>query len=256
MEKMIVLKLGGSVITDKEKEFTVSDSLRRIAREIKKARSELIIVHGGGSFGHAVASKYKIHLGARKEINNQLLGFCLTQKAMQDLNNKVIAALLSEGIPAFTVQPFITMNGKVIEEFPVDGIKNALDLKIIPVLYGAPVADKKQRFAILSGDDIVSYLAEKFRPEKVILAVDVDGVYDKDPKTNPDAKLIRILTEKKYRGLMFPKTSTDVTGGMDKKLKEALKLSKLGIESQIINAKKPGNLAKSLRGERIGTTIK
>ena len=63
---MIILKIGGSILTNKDSlESEVdSESLKRIALEIKssldKSHKELIIVHGAGSFGHPPAKKYKI----------------------------------------------------------------------------------------------------------------------------------------------------------------------------------------------------
>ena len=62
---MIILKVGGSILTNKGSESEIdSKSLKRIACEIKKSldnsSKELIIVHGAGSFGHPPAKKYKI----------------------------------------------------------------------------------------------------------------------------------------------------------------------------------------------------
>ena len=63
---MIILKIGGSILTNKDSiESEVdSESLKRIALEIKSSLDnsfkELIIVHGAGSFGHPPAKKYKI----------------------------------------------------------------------------------------------------------------------------------------------------------------------------------------------------
>ena len=54
----------------------------------------------------------------------------------------------------------------------------------MPVLYGDVVLDveDKIKMAVLSGDQIVKYLAENLKPKKVVLGSDVDGIYNKDPK--------------------------------------------------------------------------
>jgi len=63
---MIILKIGGSILTKKDAPESEVDSvnLKRIALEIKKSldnsSKELVIVHGAGSFGHPPAKKYKI----------------------------------------------------------------------------------------------------------------------------------------------------------------------------------------------------
>lgn len=60
---MIILKLGGSIITrkDKTKPTLNPANLERIAQEISVAKiKKLIIIHGAGSFGHPYAQKYGI----------------------------------------------------------------------------------------------------------------------------------------------------------------------------------------------------
>ena len=63
---LILLKLGGSLITDKTKPYTANiPVIKRLAREIHEAREEkdinLIVGHGGGSFPHVSAKKYQTH---------------------------------------------------------------------------------------------------------------------------------------------------------------------------------------------------
>ena len=67
MIKPIVLKLGGSVITDKNGELAArTEVINRLAEEIALARKEsLIIIHGGGSFGHPTANKHAIKEGLK-----------------------------------------------------------------------------------------------------------------------------------------------------------------------------------------------
>ena len=60
MKDLILIKIGGSLITDKTKPYTTRpEVIKRIAKEIKEAVSEkdvnLIIGHGAGSFGHQSA---------------------------------------------------------------------------------------------------------------------------------------------------------------------------------------------------------
>ena len=57
-----------------------------------------------------------------------------------------------------------------------------------PVMYGDAVLDEKLGFTILSGDQLVAYLAIKYNASKIVVGTDTDGIFDADPKTNPDAK--------------------------------------------------------------------
>ena len=74
---MIILKLGGSIITKKNSSDSEIDemNLKRISREIKKfiddSDKQLVIVHGAGSFGHPPAKQY----GMMKNILKKELDF-------------------------------------------------------------------------------------------------------------------------------------------------------------------------------------
>ena len=61
---LLVIKLGGSVITFKEKplspNYQAIDKMANIIKELKKPY-KIIIVHGGGSFGHYWSVKYDMH---------------------------------------------------------------------------------------------------------------------------------------------------------------------------------------------------
>ncbi|MGA3021078.1 MAG: hypothetical protein ABSD68_03970, partial [Candidatus Micrarchaeales archaeon] len=64
MKNLVLVKLGGSLITDKTSPFTPNlDVIKRLAKEIHEAREEkgmsLIIGHGGGSFPHKPAKDYR-----------------------------------------------------------------------------------------------------------------------------------------------------------------------------------------------------
>jgi len=59
---MILIKLGGSIITNKEKPLSPRiKTIENLAKNLKKIDEPLIIVHGGGSFGHYWSVKYDMH---------------------------------------------------------------------------------------------------------------------------------------------------------------------------------------------------
>ena len=260
---LIILKLGGSVITHKEEDTpTVNhENLKRISREIRESSiQKLIIVHGAGSFGHPYAKKYAIgdEIKDSEDLKRKIRGFSLTHHAVNELNSIICEYLRMQGIPAMPLQPssFILTQNKRIQSADIRLIKKYLDMEFIPVLYGDVVLDTEPiKMAVLSGDQITTYLARKLKPERVILATDVDGIYDKNPKKYPDALLLEIVTSKEE--IETEETTVDVTGGMGGKVNELLDLLELGIESEIINANQKNNLKKVLNGEKVtGTTIK
>lgn len=262
---LIILKLGGSVITRKEAdEPTINhDNLKRIFREIAESNyQKLILVHGAGSFGHPYAKKYTIgdEIKDPTDLKRKIQGFSLTHDSVNELNHTVCEYLRMQEIPAVPIPPssFILTKNKRIKIADLSLIKRYLELGFIPVLYGDVVLDEDEsiKMAVLSGDQIITYMARKLKPERVILATDVDGIYNKNPKKNHDANLIETVssTEQIETG---EETTVDVTGGMGGKITELLDLLDLNIESLIINANKKDRITKAINGEKVtGTTIK
>ncbi|TDA33501.1 MAG: amino acid kinase, partial [Hadesarchaea archaeon] len=121
------------------------------------------------------------------------------------------------------------------------------------------VVDLKQGVNILSGDRLAVHLALQLGAPRVVLGVDVDGVFTGDPKRDPRAELLRVITpeEWKRRRPSFSSPGWDVTEGMEGKVRELLELAKRGIEAQIVNASKRGVLGRAVRGDRsLGTLIR
>jgi len=257
-----ILKLGGSVVTVKEKASTPDTrAIQRLSREIARAHCEsMIIIHGGGSFGHFVASEYKIKEGYNNP--EQLVGFSKTRQKMVALNKLIVDALINNNILAVSVQSsacFLTEEGR-LSYVSLEPITGLLKLNLIPVLYGDAVLDTKLGFTILSGDQIASKLAIALNSERIILGVDVDGLYTSDPKLDPKARLIEKTSLGELKKMLTKiggAITTDVTGGMLGKMVEMIPAIEKGIRVSVINAKKPGRIYKALKNKDVlGTTLK
>ena len=256
---MQVLKLGGSVITAKDEPMTADrENVSRLCEEVKAAwPMPLIIVHGGGSFGHPVASKYGIADGFTSE--RQIPGYARTHQAMVMLNNIVVDALLDLGVPAVSVTPssFITTSEGRIDAVDLWIVGRLVVRGILPVLYGDAVLDRRRGFSILSGDQLAVRLATELGASRLVFGVDVDGVFTSNPKLVPDACLIDRLPLEKLEGFIKigRALTTDVTGGMLGKVSEAWEAVEAGVEVQIVNATKRDVILKALRGEPVTGTI-
>ena len=260
---MIILKIGGSILTNKDAVSEVdTKSLKRIASEIKSSLDnsfkELIIVHGAGSFGHPPAKKYKI--GERfdeSEYPQKRIGFCETQNAVKKLNMYICEAFIDEGLPvvAIPASSFMRATNKRITEGNLDSFKRYLDKGFIPVIYGDVVLDEELEICVISGDQLIQYLAKNLNPDMVVLGTDVDGVYNKNPKTHDDAIFFDKFSSLDDLDTLEGTTNVDVTGGMVGKIKELLYLADLGIESKIINAEVENNVFKVLENEKVKGTV-
>lgn len=254
---MIILKLGGSVITNKRKEGTFRKKIMdNIAKEIKKANKEIILIHGAGSFGHIQAKKYKLDKGYSRK--NQLHGFSVTHEMVQRLNSLVLKSLQSNDIPAVSISPHsvVKLNNNKLGYMNYTVFEEYLEKQFTPVTFGDVVLDKKLSFSICSGDLLSVALAGHFKPEKVVYVIDEDGLYTSNPKIDKSAKLIESIT---INNLEMLKTSldahADVTGGMGGKIDAIKTIAKLGINTILVNGNKPDRVYKVLVEENATSTI-
>ena len=254
---MILVKLGGSVITDKSRlrRFRKS-SCTRLARELSAVKDGLMLVHGAGSFGHIEAKKHGLHKGFRKD--SQLVHVAAVQRDVRELNLMVLEALIDEDVRAVSVPPAAaaTFKGGAIKSFEPDVFRQVTELGLTPVSFGDVVPDESMGFSICSGDLIMEALAKSFKPKLVVFCADVDGVYDKDPKRYRGARLIPTMDRRALDTLMRTESSSaDVTGSIYGKLERMLAMSRNCEKCMIVNGNVPARLGKALRGEEIVSTV-
>lgn len=253
----VVIKLGGSAITDKSN-LKVANTvlLEKIARELVEARipTSILIVHGGGSFGHPVAKKYAIQKGFTSL--DQLEGFVETRIAMNQLNRLVIETFAAVGLPVVSISPascVITHNGR-IQTFFTAPIINLLQIGAIPVLFGDAVLDNKIGFAILSGDQLIVELAARFHAPRIVVGLTVNGLYKTNPDLDPTAEFIEQLTisemDKGLESAQEVGTVDDVTGGMRKKIEELIPALEANIPVVLINLNNPKRLVEAIQGKK------
>ncbi|MDD5502336.1 MAG: isopentenyl phosphate kinase [Candidatus Thermoplasmatota archaeon] len=250
-DDLIIVKLGGSVITDKKSETPKLRTavLRRLAKEIAASGKRTIIVHGAGSFGHPLAKKYKLNDGLIEE--SQKKGFALTQASVRRLNLKVIDVLQNAGISAISLPPgaILKCRGGKVAEFGAGAFDGYLRAGLVPVTFGDAVIDESKGFCICSGDLLVEKLACEFEPEKVIFAADVDGIFDRNPAERY-AKLLREISVGKIGKIAGEKSRhTDVTGGMKGKIESIKRIVAKGTQAVVLNGNKKGRLLSALLGK-------
>ncbi len=264
-KKLYLVKLGGSLITDKSRPYTPRISIiRRLADEIKKGLcndSKLILGHGGGSFPHVSASKYKTHLGFIDDKSRE--GMAVVHLDAVKLDVIVAEEFVKKGVPVFPIHPSsisVAENMKIKIMF-LDTINMLLEEDVIPLIYGDVGIDLEKGCCILSTEEIFRYLALKlikYYTPLIIMCEMVDGVYTGDPLKDINVKLIQEITKDNIddiRKYLEGSYAMDVTGGMRHKVESLYELAEHGINSIIINCKKKDNLRKVLRGEKVKGTV-
>jgi isopentenyl phosphate kinase len=248
LENPIIVKLGGSVITHKDSSPPrVNDEhLSRIAKELKVCRSPLVIVLGGGAHGHQAA--YKHGFGDPNTPSKQLLaGIPDIRHNMSLLATRVENEMKKHNIPSVVFSPFtfVTLRDRLVEDFPTDIIKLTLQSGTAVIIHGDVCFDMNQSASIISGDTIAVYLAENLAAKAVFIGTNVDGVLDEDPQINPKAQYIPLVNRSNMNQILAhtgPSSTTDVTGGMAKKINELFEISNKNVDIAVFNLLIPGRL--------------
>lgn len=259
-DMLAVIKLGGSAITIKDEIFTPNTRvIENIAEQLLETWRDgwkLILVHGGGSYGHPIAKKYRVMEGYKSP--RSMLGYLETRMAMLKLNELLARTFVSKGLPVVPLHTacISVAESGLILNFYYTSIETALRNNFIPLLEGDVVLDAERGFSIVSGDQVVYWLARKFKPKKVIFGIDVKGIYNRDPKKHKDAVLLKRISIEELRRVSLGKAyGIDVTGGIQSKMEYIIKIVEGGIPVYVGSLLDPRVLVQMVRGEEGQYTI-
>lgn len=232
MYKRVLLKLSGEALSS-DKSNLDPQVLKELAKELKKVKEtgvELAIVVGGGNF---IRGREIQEMGMNRAQADYMgmLGTVINALAVQN-------ALENEGVDT-RVQTAVEMQ-KVAEPYILRRALRHLDKGRV-VIFGAGTGSP-----YFSTDTTAALRASEIGADVILMAKNgVDGVYDSDPKTNPDAKRFDHLT---YMDLL----------NKDLKVMDATAISMCkdnDIDLVVFNMNEPGNIEKAIQGDVDGTTI-
>lgn len=253
---MILIKLGGSVITDKSqyKKFN-KEQTARLCREIAESGRSVMIVHGAGSYGHVLAKRYAIQNGLVDFA--QVSPAAMVHHDAMELGLLVTSELMAVGIPAASLSPgsCFVMDERRLVVNDDEVIRRMSHVGIMPVTHGDVVMDRQKGFAIVSGDELMEVMARIFKPERIVFVSDIDGLYDSNPKENPEARMIPEVTQEILDGVSSDEDVDDVTGGVRNKMEAMLRMCSPDRDCVLVNGTVPGRLLSLLRGEEVTCTV-
>lgn len=262
-QSLVLLKLGGSLITDKSSPRSLRrETLHRLANEIATARQlmpslNLIIGHGAGSFAHVSAKKH----GTRRGVHtpDQWLGFAEVWWDAATLNRLVMEAFYGAGMPVISLPPSASViaQGGAVARWDLGPLKSSLEVGLVPVIFGDVIFDLQRGGTILSTEDLFTHLVTQLHPGRILLAGIEAGVWQDFPDRT---KVVPKITPQNYQDILHAlggSTATDVTGGMASKVDQAVDLIKdfSALEILIFSGDEPGILQDVLLGESHGTVI-
>ncbi len=247
MTNLTILKLGGSVITEKNTPETIDetalDGLLDAIAAATTADSQLVVVHGGGSFGHVHAAEYGV---STTQGTSEAAAGATIHGAMKRLNQAVLDRLCDRGLEALPVHPLSAAgreeNGTLT--LPTTATAGLLEEGFVPVLHGDVIAHAGKGLTVLSGDEIVTSLADSLGATRVGLCSTVPGVLDEN-----NAVIDEITRFEDVATVLGDSEATDVSGGMAGKVRELLEL---GAPAHIFG---PDALGEFLAGAEPGTRI-
>ncbi len=256
MVRPVLLKLGGSVLTDKESEGRFRRAAaKRLLGEIARSELPVVLLHGAGSFGHPQAKKHAI--GRKPVDNNARAGVSEILASVGKLHSDILQLAVAAGLRPVSVPLHLQCHseGDQLMDLPCLRIGQLVAEGFMPVLHGTVVRDDDLGWRVVSADEILMELAHELDPRLAVFATEVDGVFDKDPG-HADATLLPRVGPKDLEGLEdIDSGGADVTGRMIGKLERALVVA-TECPTWIINGMTRGRLHDVLRGKDVkGTRI-
>ena len=229
--KRFLLKISGEALAGSQKHGIDFDAVKETCEMIKKCvetGSEIAIVVGGGNFWRGRSSG---EMDRVKADNIGMLATVMNAVALQDtLEQLGVEAVVMTAIPFPQIGEYYS---------PARAINHLENKKVVIFGYGTGNA-------FFSTDTAASLRAAEINAEIIFKATNTDGVYDSDPKTNPDAK--------KYTEVSFGEILSK-----DLKVMESTASSMCrdnNIPVMVFSLKDPENIIRAISGENVGTLAK
>ena len=248
--KRIVIKVGTSTLTYSTGKTHIKriDDLARVLSDLHNSGKDIILV-SSGAIGAAMG---KLKIEERPEETNikqalAAVGQCelmyLYDKFFSEYNNTVAQVLLTKDDISILKR----------KENTQSTFNTLLEMGIIPIVNENDTVSTDE-IEIGDNDNLSAMVAELVNADLLILLSDIDGLYDKDPHTNNDAKVIPIVDDiDSVFHLAGGAGTKRGTGGMITKLEAAKRANKAGINMIIANGNNVDGIYDILEGKPVGT---
>jgi isopentenyl phosphate kinase len=245
----VYVKLGGSFITYKDRPYSINyEALDRVVEILGRVigRGKLILGNGGGSFAHYTVLKY------RDSDPADTLVFC--QNSTRRLNSILVDHLVRHGFRVASIQTSTVLfedgDRYVFNPRPVS---LALGANIVPILYGECIFSTRSVYRVVSTEEVFRVMTSYFKPQRIVLLTDVNGVYSCDPRRCGEPVLFETINRDnidKILKALKRSTGLDATGGIYGKVRTMADLSReLGVKIYITSGFDIDSSIKAILGE-------
>jgi len=251
--KKIVIKVGTSTLAHQTGMLNIRriEALVKTLADLQNAGKELILVSSGaiGVGSGKLGLKERPSDTPTKQACASI-GQCelmyVYDKLFSEYNHCVSQILMTRDI---IDSPKRAQN--VINTF-----EKLLSLNVIPIVNeNDSVSVEEIEFG--DNDTLSALVAKLANADALIILTDIDGLYDDDPRKNPNAKLIPEVDQidERIESLAQGKGSTLGTGGMITKIHAAQIATQAGIPVHILNGADPNILYDLFDGKSVGTVF-
>ena len=254
--KRIVIKVGTSTLTYETGLVNIRrvEKLIKVMSDLANSGKELVFVTSGA-----------IGVGAGK------LG--LSERPMDTPGRQAAAAVGQSELMQIYDTHFLLYNHVVAQvlltkdviddehrrQNVVNTMNRLFELKAIPIINENDTVsvDELEGEKIGDNDTLSAIVAQLIHADALVLMTDIDGLYDDNPRTNPNASLIPLVThiDDELEAVASGSGSNRGTGGMSTKLSAAKIAQQTGINMVIVNGEDPDILYRLFDGEKLGTSF-
>ncbi|MDJ0726503.1 MAG: isopentenyl phosphate kinase [Prochloraceae cyanobacterium] len=247
---VFILKIGGSLITDKDAYCTpniraIQDFIRVIKLNLTELQNRLILIIGSGSFGHGTVLKFNLHSSSGDWKNSNL---AIPTIKLFEFMTLIAMMFREQDVPCYPFQTssyLTTSEGQPVAFF-IEPIIQVLSMGIIPILSGDIVFDRHKQFVVFSSDRIPELFLNRLIIKRVAILTNVPGLLCSRKNS---VAMLRFITKDNYKfALQAAETSNqpDVSGGMATKIDALIRLAKRGVESVVCDGRDPHLLIPAL----------
>lgn len=251
--KRLVIKIGTTSLTlDNGKiDLRKIDRLAWVISDLRNKGYEVILV----SSGSIAVGAARLKLSERpRDIKGKQAASSVGQAILMQIYENMFTQYNQ------TVSQILITKDELSNSERVVNAKNTfftlIEWSVIPIVNENDTISIEE-LGFSDNDSLSAYVAELVDSDMLIILSDIDGLYDSDPKKNPDAKLIRNLysIDGYIENMAGDSSSTLGTGGMATKIAAAKTLTEKGIHTVITSGADPHIIYDILDGKDVGTFI-
>lgn len=248
----IVVKVGTSTLAHPTGRLNIQrmEKLCKVLSDLKNMGHEIILVSSG-----AIAMGFgKLNLSERpKDVPTKQASAAVGQCELMYIYDKLFTEYNHTVAQLLITAPDIEEGGVRKQNFH-NTLARLLELGALPVINENDTISTEE-FGIGDNDTLSAIVAVTIQADLLILLSDIGGLFDGDPRKNPDAKLIDTVEkiDEHIISLGGGSGSNLGTGGMATKLRAAQMATAAGCEMVIANGQSPEVLYDVAAGKRVGT---